>query len=300
MSKEHNFISAVVYLSDDSDQMLRFFDTLTTCLDDHFLQYELIAVNGDSFHNNIQSLKEWSKGLSHPLAVINMSLRQPHEQCMNAGIDIAIGDYVYEFDSVEMPYSPELIWKAYQSVMLGNDIVTVCPKRETKVSSMFYKIFNCYSNAPYELRTDAFRIVSRRAINRAHAINENLPYRKAAYAACGLKMATIEFNGIMKTKEKDRFDLATDSLVLYTDFGYRFTIGLTLFMSLIALMELLYTIIIWFVGKPISGWTTTMFVLTLGLTGLFAILAVVLKYQSLLLRLTFHKQSYQIEGIEKL
>ena len=300
MNKEQNFISAVVYVDDDSDTTVRFFEQLNACLNEHFLQYELIAVNGDSANNANQKLRAWAETISKPLTVVNMSLRQPREQCMNAGIDIAIGDYVYEFDDADMTYSPEIVWEAYQTAMKGNDIVTVCPKAGRKTSSLFYSVFNRYSNAPYQLRTDAFRLVSRRAINRAHAISENLPYRKAAYAACGLKMDTLEFDGRLRSKEENRFDLATDSLVLYTDFGYRFSISLTLAMALIALAELIYTVAVWVIGKPISGWTTTMFVLSLGLTGLFAILAVVLKYLSLILRINFRKQSYQVEGIEKL
>jgi len=43
-----------------------------------------------------------------------------------------------------------------------------------------------------------------------------------------------------------------------------------------------------------------MFVLTLGLAGLFAVLTIVVKYLSLLLELTFKKQKYLVESIEKL
>ena len=100
--------------------------------------------------------------------------------------------------------------------------------------------------------------------------------------------------------ERGRIGLATDSLVLYTDFGYKFSVGLTILMILVTTAELIYTIAIWLTGHPIAGWTTTMFVLTFGLTGLFAILAILLKYLTLLLKLSFTKQSYLVEGIEKL
>ena len=58
-------------------------------------------------------------------------------------------------------------------------------------------------------------------------------------------------------------------------------------MMLATLAELIYTLVIWLAGHPIAGWTTTMFVLTFGLTGLFGILAILLKYLTLLLRITF-------------
>ena len=229
-----------------------------------------------------------------------MSLHQPHEQCMNAGLDITIGDYVYEFDSVDMPYEPELIWQAYVTAMQGNDVVSVCPQRVSGSSKLFYSLFNNNSNAAYKLRTDAFRLVSRRAINRAHAMNENLPYRKATYAACGLKMAELEFAGKQAAKTSNRLDLAMDSLILYTNFGYKFSLGLALLMLFGTIAMLFYTAFIYIVGNPVNGWTTTMLALTAGLTGLFAIMTIMLKYMTLILKLIFQKQSYLIEGIEKL
>ena len=299
MNKEHNFISAVVGISAETDKNLPFFDMLYKCLDEHFIQFEIIAVNESGSREAAKALGEWSENVSKPLTIINMSLHQPHEQCMNAGLDCSIGDYIYEFDSVMMPYDPELIWRAYQLAQEGNDIVTVCPTQERWTSSMFYRVFNAHSHAAYQLRTDAFRISSRRALNRVHSISENLPYRKAAYAACGLKMAELEFEGSFRRNEKGRFGLAADSLVLYTDFGYKFSVGFTILMMLATMAELIYTLVIWLAGHPIAGWTTTMFVLTFGLTGLFGILAILLKYLTLLLRITFKKQSYLIESIEK-
>lgn len=299
-NKEHNFVSAVVYTQNDGLQTINFLQQIYAVLDEHFLQYEIVVVNADGAQNSNVGLKDWARGMDKPLTVVNMSLHQPHEQCMNAGLDITIGDYVYEFDSVDMPYEPELIWQAYVTAMQGNDVVSVCPQRVSGSSKLFYSLFNNNSNAAYKLRTDAFRLVSRRAINRAHAMNENLPYRKATYAACGLKMAELEFAGKQAAKTSNRLDLAMDSLILYTNFGYKFSLGLALLMLFGTIAMLFYTAFIYIVGTPVNGWTTTMLALTAGLTGLFAIMTIMLKYMTLILKLIFQKQSYLIEGIEKL
>ena len=57
--------------------------------------------------------------------------------------------------------------------------------------------------------------MTRRAVNRVHASSEHLPYRKAAYAASGLKMADLTFSGRIVDKAAGRFSLAADSLELY-------------------------------------------------------------------------------------
>lgn len=116
--------------------------------------------------------------------------------------------------------------------------------------SLFYKLFNANTQSAYQLRTDAFRLVTRRAINRVHASSAHLPYRKAAYAASGLKMADLEFDGQLTVKGSGRFNLAVDSLALYTDFGFKASMTITLCMLALALAELVYTLIIFATGHP--------------------------------------------------
>ena len=303
MSKEHTFLSAVVYLENETPQSLDFLQTLVSCLDEHFLQYEIIVVNAGGGQSSTGGLRAWAQGIAKPLTMVNMSSGQPHEQCMNAGLDITVGDYIYEFDAAIMSYPKEMIFQAYETAMQGSDIVTVCPKEEKGSSRLFYSLFNRHNGSAHNLRTDAFRLVSRRALNRVHAINENLPYRKAAYASCGLKSTELEFTsktGKQATKADDPAELAIDSLILYTNFGYRFTLGFSLFMLLGTVAMGIYALTSYLTGHPINGWTTTMLALTAGLAGLFIILTIMLKYLSLILKLIFQKQSYLVESIEKL
>ena len=113
-------------------------------------------------------------------------------------------------------------------------------------------------------------------------------------------MTALEFDGRVGAGAPHRFNLAIDSLALYTDAGFKASVGITLFMLALALAELVYTLVIFATGHPVAGWTTTMFVITVGFAGLFAVLAIVVKYLSLLLELTFKQQKYLVESIEKL
>ena len=299
-SREKNFVSAVVYLHNDGLRAVQFFKILAEQLDAHFDQYEIVAVDDACTDDTVEQVRAWAKGINQPLTLLHMSLYQQREPCMNAGLDAAIGDYIYEFDSTETPYPHDMIYLAYTTAQAGSDIVSVCPDHARGASKAFYRLFNANSRSAYKLRTDAFRLVTRRAVNRVHASSEHLPYRKAAYAASGLKMATIEFDGHIADTATGRFDLAVDSLTLYTDAGFKVSVGIAFFMMALAVAELIYTLVILCVGNPVAGWTTTMFVLTVGFAGVFAVLAVIVKYLSLLVDLTFKKQKYLIESIEKI
>lgn len=303
-NKEKNFVSAVVYLHNDGARAVEFCRMLTDVLETHFEQYELVAVNDACTDDTVPALRAWAKDLTKPLTVLHMSLYQGLEPCMNAGLDAAIGDYIFEFDSthaVQDPHwDPALVFAAYSQALQGSDIVAVCPRHTGGGSALFYRVFNASSHSAYKLRTDTFRLVTRRAVNRVHASSVYLPYRKAAYAASGLKMTDLEYDGQAFKTAGGRLGLAFDSLALYTEAGLRFSAGLTLAMMAVAMLELVYTIAVFCVGYPIEGWTTTMFVLTLGFAGLFAVLTIVIKYLSLLVELTFKKQRYLMESVEKL
>ena len=299
-NREKNFISAIVYLHNDGDKVVSFFQKLNDILAENFDKYELIAVDDACTDDSVSLLKKWASNLEKPLTILHMSLYQKRESAMNAGLDCSIGDYVIEFDKVLSDLDFNLVFKAYKKTQEGNDIVSVCPEKVQGSSKLFYKVFNSSNNSAYELTTDIFRVVTRRSINRVHAMSEYLPYRKAAYAASGLKMATLYFDGSTRDENRGRFSLAINSLALYTNAGYKVSIGVTLAMLMIALCEIVYTIVIYCIGKPIEGWTTTMLVLTFGFFGMFLILTIVIKYLSLLLDMNFRKQKYLIEGVEKI
>lgn len=299
-TKEKNFVSAVVYLHNDGARAVEFCRAVAAELEAHFAQYELVVVDDACTDDTVTRLREWGREQAAPLTILHMSIFHGLEDAMNAGLDAAIGDYVYEFDSTELCYPASLIFEAYRTALTGNDIVSVCPRSVRGGSKLFYSIFNAHSNSAYKLRTDAFRLVTRRAINRVHASSAHLPYRKAAYAASGLKMVDLEFDGQLTVKSRGRFNLALDSLTLYTNFGFKASVTITLCMLALALAELLYTLIVFTTGHPVAGWTTTMFVITVGFAGLFAVLTIVIKYLSLLLNMTFRQQKYLVESIEKL
>lgn len=308
-NKEKNFISAVIYLHNCEKQIGEFIKNVADVLDNNFEKYEIICVNDYSTDNTLAEVKRISNSIKGSLSVINMSFYQGLELAMNAGMDLAIGDFVYEFDSTIMDYSPDLIMKIYRRSLEGFDIVSVGPETvKRKSSRLFYSVYNRFSKTAYKIRTESFRILSRRAINRVNAMSRTIPYRKAFYANCGLKSDIVIYQNLHIDKKKQtnllkesRKDTAISTIILFTDVAYQFAIILSLIMMLVTIGTALYTVIT-FLGhvKPVEGWATTMLFLSFAFFGLFAISAIIIKYLSMILNLIFKQQKYTIESIEKL
>ena len=304
-NKEKNFISAVVYLRNDEKQITNFLENLNERLNNTFDKYEIIIVNDSSTDKSVELIKEYSNNQSTTcISLINMSFYQGIEQAMVAGVDLSIGDFVYEFDSVKMDYKIELINEVYKKAMTGYDIVRVINTNKKKsISSIFYKIFNKYSNNQYVIESESFRLLSRRAINRIQSLNKTIPYRKALYANCGLKMESIYYEG-EKSKSNGSFkknsDIAIDSLIIFTNAAYKFTMFLSILFMLFTIGVGIYTITIFISKEPVAGYTSTMLLLSAAFFGIFLILSIIIRYLSVIIDLIFKKRNYIFESIEKM
>lgn len=307
-NKEKNFISAVVYVRNDAQRIAYFLRQLYSSLQQNFEKFEIICVNDASTDNSTDIIKSVADTFdSSALTIINMSFYQGLEPSMNAGVDLSIGDFVFEFDSNEVDYAPEVIMQVYRHSLQGYDIVSASNNRQRLSSKLFYKIYNKYSNTQFALLSETFRILSRRAINRIHSMSRTVPYRKALYSNCGLKVDNIIYKptadaAVPRSREqfKKRQETAFDTLILFTNVAYRISMLMTAVMMIATLGGVIYTIAVFALGQPVAGYTTTMLVLTGSFFGVFAILAMIIKYLSVLVDLIFKKQKYIIESIEKI
>lgn len=148
MLKDNNFISAVVYLHNDGARAVEFCRTVAAELDANFKQYELVVVDDACTDDTVKQLRAWGREQDAPLTILHMSIYHGLEDAMNAGLDAAIGDYVYEFDSTELCYAPTLIMQAYRAALDGNDIVSVCPRTVRGGSSLFIRCSTPTPRAP--------------------------------------------------------------------------------------------------------------------------------------------------------
>lgn len=312
MNKEKNFISAVIYIHNSASTIETFLRNVIVFFEEAFENSELICVNDFSTDNSIDIIKKVScLAQSTTVSLINMSYFHGLEVAMNAGVDLAIGDYVYEFDTTDMDYSNSDIMNIYKKALDGYDIVSASSDKSSKLSSMlFYKLFSKYAvHSKTLLQTESFRILSRRVINRISHMNRFVPYRKVAYAYSGFKTINVRYssavNGVVhkridRQEKSMRRELAVDSLLLFTNIGYRFSLLMSALMLIMTVLVTIYTIIAYMVSTPAAGWTSTILFLALAFFGVFAVMAMVIKYLQLILQLVFRRQQYSFERIEKL
>lgn len=309
-NKEKNFISAVVYVHNAEDNIAVFLKTVAAILYENFEHAEIICVDDASEDDSVAEMKKAAHELKNVvISIVHMSSFHGLELTMAAGTDLAIGDFVLEFDTPEMNYKPSEIMRIYRKSLEGYDVVAASSDKKQKPSSeLFYSVFERYSHPSYRMYTESFRILSRRAVNRISSMSKFVPYRKTAYAACGLEMTRIIYHaGQPESRSnadvqelKYKRGLAIDILLMFTDAGYRFSVAMTVLMMMITVFMTVYVCAAYIFSSPSEGWTTTLLFLSAAFFGLFGILTIIIKYLQLLVDLTYKRKRYSYKNIDKL
>ncbi|MBO5522024.1 MAG: glycosyltransferase, partial [Eubacterium sp.] len=184
MDREQKFISVVAYVHNAENEIGYFLDHVMEEFRRLFVRTELILVNDGSTDGSLDRIHTYfdTHDEDYIVSIIRMGRYQGMESSMNAGRDLAIGDYVFEFDDLHVDYDLSVIENVYRSCLQGHDIVAASGNARMKATSrLFYHIYNQASRSQNNLGQETFRILSRRAINRVKSIGAYIPYRKAVY-----------------------------------------------------------------------------------------------------------------------
>jgi len=309
MEKEKKFISLVVYLHDDESNIEEFLSKIIPATYERFSNIELVCVDDACTDGTLDTVSDFMKDSSLGVMtnIVHMSYYQGLESAMNAGRDLAIGDFVYEFDSCLVDYEPTVLYEMYEKLLSGYDIVSAASDEKGRFSSrLFYGIYNRFSREKAaKVGTESIRIISRRAINRVKSMGVYIPYRKAVYANCGLKSAHIVYKSTGERKKNgktgERMSLAMDSFVYFTNALEKLSTILSLVFLLATVAIGVFALVDLIAGHATAdGWLSLMGFLSIGFFGVFLLLTVVLKYLSALLSLVFKHQRYVISDIEKI
>ena len=304
---EKKFVSVVVYLNNCGAEIEKFLSAVIPTVQNYFENYELVCVDDACTDNTIDLVREYTKKntTTGMVSVVHMGKYQGLEPSMNAGRDVAIGDFVYEFDTTVCDYEPRVITDVYEALVEGYDIVSAYPSSGSKFfSKLFYGIYNRSNRGRAKIGTETFRLISRRAINRIKSMGDYIPYRKAVYANCGLESKRIPYTETDKnktgSKTHQRVTLAMDSFIYFTNFLERISTVISVFFLLATVAFVSYAVYDYLVNKAaIEGWTSIICFMSFGFFGVFLMLTIVLKYMSAMLNMVFKRQKYLVSSIEK-
>jgi len=307
--KEKAFISIILYIYNNEKNIENSILKIDQFLLSHFESAEIIILNNGSSDRSSERLKELHhlNKIKSKMTLVHLSWKHNKEVAMQAALDLAIGDFVYEIDNIPIDFSVSLLMELLQKANTGYDLVSaVAQKRKKVTSSLFYRLLKKLSSIEFELETEMVRLMSRRLINSISTVKDKLRYRKVLYRYSGLPYAKVIYKptkiiSIDTQPTKDRLELGFEVLFSYSQIGVRISIYLSVIFLFGSLFSAGYTIYIYFSGiQVVQGWTTTMALLSFGFSGIFLIMGLKSKYLSMILNEIRTMPSYTIKSIERL
>jgi dolichol-phosphate mannosyltransferase len=240
---------------------------------------------------------------SHTVIVVKLAHRYTQEVASFVGTEYAKGDYILELDRLTA-LDTATVKQLFNSLKNGHDIVSLVPQTNSSLlSGVFYSLLNTHTVASYSFGTEYGRLVTRRAVNAMMQLKHRTKYRKLLYAYTGFARDQVALvNSKLTTRETSavhKIQLAGDVLITFTNVVLKTTMLLSLAFMLISAAGGLYALAVYLqTNTVIEGWTTLMLFVSFGLSGVFLILGMVVKYLELILRETQSAPLYVVNSVD--
>ena len=296
---EQNYISVIIVVNDEKKDIIEKINEINDILKNNFKNSEILVVDNTSKKVSFESLKKSKINYT----IIKLPIKHGNQQALNAGIAMAIGDYIVEIEDISFDMDYNQIVDLYKKSQEGNDFVFLTPKQSKWTSKIFYKILNRSFKDMFEsdISSSVMTLSSRRGQNKIAEVGKRIINRNVAYVLSGLKSFSIITD--IKYKNKRSFSsnlmLMFDTLIYYTDVVMLFSQRLSFIFFILFGLGVVYSIIQKLFFDIVKGWASIFTLTSLGFFGIFFILSIIIRYLHHILRNSLNSKDYIFGSIEK-
>ena len=234
---------------------------------DDFTEIEFIFVDDGSQDRTYDLLTETSKA-DLRVKVVLFSRNFGHQVALLAGYELAQGDVIVSLDA-DLQDPPELIGSMLVKIKEGFDVVYAVRKTrgsdslfKRKTADIFYWLMKKFGADIGPNHAD-FRMMTRRSLNAFLKFHENNLFIRATFPIVGFSSCVVYYDrperlaGETKYPFLKMLEFAIDGLTSFSVVPLRICSVTGLFVSLIALIMLIWSLIANIFGLTVPGWTST-------------------------------------------
>lgn len=289
--KEQTYVSVVAYAHNDADIVKDFILRVDRFLDHHFAVYEIILVDDCSTDTTLERAFELKDRVKGNVTLIALKEQLGSHRTLTAGTDLSIGDFIFEFDSLNVDFPLELLLKMFQqSTTQGCDVVFAVP--ESLHRDLGSAVVKRLARGRVTRMDSSLRLVTRRAL---YAMTRQAVYgadRNVLYQACGFDWMEMRYTPDRQSAScRSRSGRSTvDLLLLFTDTAGR----LPFWLSALFLIGAIVTVV---VGDGAPAYLGALISAGFGL--LFLMIGLVYRHLRLLLR-DKTPNPYQVREVKRI
>ena len=248
-------------------------DTLGRVLSEQDIPYEIVFVDDGSKDQTWPEIEKAAEKDNH-VAGVHFSRNFGKESAMMAGLASAGGDCCVVMDC-DLQHPPETVVEMYRLWEQGYEVVEGVKHSRGKESlahkasaGMFYKIISKAVGIDMSRASD-FKLLDRKAVDALLEMPERNAFFRALSAWIGYKTTSVEFDvrereeGVSKWSTKSLIRYAITNIVSFSSAPMQFVTGAGVFMFLLAVVLGIQTLVHYFTGNAVEGFTTVILLLLL-------------------------------------
>lgn len=262
--------SIIVSVYNEETVLPLFHQELSTALDSmsETADFELLFVNDGSRDNSRQVLQQLMEK-DQRVRVIHFSRNFGHEAAMLAGLDHCRGEAAVCMDS-DLQHPPILLPQMFEQYRQGKDVLTMMRTERAdggqskNISSrLFYRFINKISDAQLQPGASDFFLLSQRVINVLRSdYRERTRFLRGIIQIIGFEKASLTYEAPPRAAGESKYSLwkllkfSFTAIASFSKTPLKIGIYSGLIFVLLSIILIIYSIVMWIVDTPVSGYTT--------------------------------------------
>ena len=230
--------------------------------------FELLFVNDGSHDNSRQVLQQLMEK-DQRVRVIHFSRNFGHEAAMLAGLDHCKGEAAVCMDS-DLQHPPTLLPQMFEQYRQGKDVITMMRTERADggaskhlSSRLFYHIINKISDAQLQPGASDFFLLSRKVIDvLKNDYRERTRFLRGIIQIIGFEKASLTYEAPPRAAGESKYSLwkllkfSFTAIASFSKTPLKIGIYSGLIFVLLSIVLIIYSLIMWIVDTPVSGYTT--------------------------------------------
>ena len=309
MTKNQPDCSVIVSIFNESETIPAFYETLLSVLSPLGSTYEIIFVNDGSTDNSLHLLKEIASK-NNAVTIISFSTNFGHEAAMTAGIDYAKGEAVICMDG-DLQHPPAMIPQMLDKKNEGFDVVNMIRTKrhdgsliQRINSKLFYKVINSISSVKLAENASDFFLISDEVANVLRTnYRERTRFLRGIIQIIGFKKTTLDYEAKQRVAGKSKYSffkllmLSLSAISSFSKLPLQLGIISGIMFGIISLILIIYSIVMWILETPVSGYTTLIVFLSAFAAILLFVIGIIGQYIGYIFDEIKKRPIYIVEGI---
>jgi len=302
-------LSIVTTLYRSEQYVNEFYELISSNANKITNDYEIVFVNDGSPDNSVERVLEIRKK-DNKVKLIDLSRNFGHHYAIMAGLNFALGEYIYLTDC-DLEVSPETII-AFNDKIVQQKIDVVYGFQETRKGrfiekqggGLFWKMINKLGNLDIPKNVVTERLMSRRYVENLISLGDRNLFLAGmmswtGFSQLGVPVLKMQRKGNSTYSAMKRIKLATEAITSFSVVPLKMMFNLGILITLASILGIVFIVIrkLIFPEQILIGYTSLMIMIMLALGIIVCALGIIGMYISKIFIQTQNRPLYIIKNI---